>query len=81
MLTRLGESSADAFTVQRVAGHHGITVSQRYVHLWRGAIEASLERFEATSLGANEVPAKRVVRATAVPVLTGSVTFLVTALR
>jgi site-specific recombinase XerD len=71
MLTRLGESGADAFTVQRVAGHHSITMSQRYVHPSRGAIEASFERFEATPRGASEVPAKRVIRATVVPVLNG----------
>ena len=32
MLTRLGESGVDAFTIMRIAGHSSITVSQRYVH-------------------------------------------------
>src|SRR4030095_2151274 len=32
MLTRLGESGADAFTIMRVAGHSTVVVSQRYVH-------------------------------------------------
>ena len=49
MLSRLGESGADAFTIQRVAGHHSVTMSQRYVHPSRGAIEASFERFEDVS--------------------------------
>ena len=29
MLTRLGESGADAFTIMRVAGHSTVVVSQR----------------------------------------------------
>jgi hypothetical protein len=33
MLTRLGEAAADAFTLVKVQGHGGVTVSQRYVHL------------------------------------------------
>ncbi len=32
MLTRLGESGADPFTIQRIAGHSSITISTRYVH-------------------------------------------------
>ena len=31
MLTRLGESGVDAFTIMRIAGHSSITVSQQYV--------------------------------------------------
>jgi integrase len=31
-LTRLGEAGADAFAIQKVAGHSTITISQRYVH-------------------------------------------------
>jgi integrase len=49
MLSRLGESGADAFTIQRVAGHHSVVMSQRYVHPSRGGIEASFERFECIS--------------------------------
>src|SRR5215471_6589326 len=30
--TRLGEADADAFAIQRLAGHSSITISQRYVH-------------------------------------------------
>lgn len=32
MLTRLGEAGADAFSIQKIAGHSSIVVSQRYVH-------------------------------------------------
>ncbi len=32
MLTRLGESEVDAFTIMKIAGHSSVTVSQRYVH-------------------------------------------------
>ena len=41
--TRLGKAGADAFTIQRLAGHSSITISQRYVHPDRQAkIEAVL---------------------------------------
>ncbi len=30
--TRLGNAGCDAFTIQRLAGHSSITISQRYVH-------------------------------------------------
>ena len=30
--SRLGNAGADAFTIQRLAGHSSITISQRYVH-------------------------------------------------
>ena len=32
MLTRLGQSGADPFTIQKIAGHSSITISTRYVH-------------------------------------------------
>ena len=31
-LTRLGEANADPYTIQKIAGHSSILVSQRYVH-------------------------------------------------
>jgi integrase len=37
MLTRLGESGVDAFTIMRIAGHSSIVVSQRYTHPTPGA--------------------------------------------
>jgi site-specific recombinase XerD len=33
ILTRLGEVGADAFTLVKIKGYGGVTVSQRYVHL------------------------------------------------
>lgn len=32
MLTRLGLSGADAYTIKRIAGHSSVTVSERYIH-------------------------------------------------
>lgn len=47
MLTCLGERGADAFTVQRTAGRHRVTMSRRYAHPTRDVIEARFVRFEA----------------------------------
>jgi len=47
MLTRLGESGADAFTIMRIAGHSSVTVSQRYVHPSPETLERAFERYEA----------------------------------
>jgi integrase len=47
MLTRLGEAGADAFTIQRIAGHSSITVSQRYVHPSEESTGRALERLDA----------------------------------
>jgi integrase len=47
--TRLGESGADAFTIQRLAGHSSITISQRYVHQHKGIAEAAITRLEELS--------------------------------
>ena len=46
MLTRLGEAGADAFTIMRIAGHNGVTVSQRYVHPTPEGMERAFERLE-----------------------------------
>jgi len=53
MLTRLGESGVDAFTIMRIAGHSSITVSQRYVHPSSEAVERAFERLQlsGTSVG------------------------------
>jgi integrase len=45
-LTRLGEAGADAFTIQKVAGHSTITISQRYVHPTEERIEDAFSRLE-----------------------------------
>jgi integrase len=47
MLTRLGESGVDAFTIMRIAGHSSITVSQRYVHPSQEAMERAFQCLEA----------------------------------
>jgi len=40
--TRLGERGADAFAIQRLAGHSSITISQRYVHPSAGRLDAAI---------------------------------------
>jgi len=46
MLTRLGESGAEAFTIMKIAGHSSVTVSQRYVHPTPEGMERAFERLE-----------------------------------
>lgn len=45
--TRLGEAGADAFTIMRLMGHSGVTVSQRYVHPSPEAMQRAVERLQA----------------------------------
>jgi integrase len=45
--TRLGESGCDAFTIQKLAGHSSIVVSQRYVHPTPARLESSIGQLEA----------------------------------
>ncbi len=40
--TRLGERGADAFAIQRLAGHSSITVSQKYVHPTVSKLDATI---------------------------------------
>jgi len=47
MLTRLGEAGADAFSIQKIAGHSSITISQRYVHPTPERIEGAFTALEA----------------------------------
>ena len=54
MLTRLGESGTDAFTIMRVAGHSSVTVSQRYMHPSPETVERAFERLERLNAGATE---------------------------
>ena len=42
MLTRLGESGCDVWTLARIAGHSSIRISQRYVHPSTAHIERSV---------------------------------------
>lgn len=48
MLTRLGESGVDAFTIMRIAGHSSIVVSQRYIHPTPEAVERAFERLQSS---------------------------------
>lgn len=54
MLTRLGESGVDAFTIMRIAGHSSITVSQRYVHPSPEAVERAFQRLQDANGGGIE---------------------------
>lgn len=50
--TRLGESGVDAFTIQKLAGHSNITISQRYVHPTGPRLEGAIGLLEASTLSA-----------------------------
>jgi len=45
LLTRFGETGADAFTIKKVAGHSSVTISERYIHPTPGGQERAFERF------------------------------------
>jgi len=45
-LTRLGEAGADPFTIQKIAGHASILISQRYVHPTPERIENAFAKLE-----------------------------------
>lgn len=46
LLTRLGEPGTDSFTIQKIAGHSSILVSQRYVHPTPERLEDAFARLE-----------------------------------
>ena len=46
LLTRLGEAGADPFTIQKIAGHASILISQRYVHPTPERLEDAFARLE-----------------------------------
>ena len=54
-LTRLGESGADAFTIQKMAGHSSIVVSTRYVHPTPERVEDAMSRLETYNQRKSEV--------------------------
>lgn len=56
--TRLGESGCDAFTIQKLAGHSSITISQRYVHQGKAIAQSAIERLEELSKKKPEVEHK-----------------------
>jgi site-specific recombinase XerD len=44
MLSGLGETGADAFTIVKIAAHSSVTVSERYVHPTPEGMEHAFER-------------------------------------
>lgn len=44
--TRLGERGLDAFTIQKLAGHSSITISQQYVHPTPARLESAVGLLE-----------------------------------
>jgi integrase len=46
-LTRLGEAGADPFTIQKIAGHASILISQRYVHPTPERLEDAFAKLES----------------------------------
>ena len=73
MLTRLGESGVDAFTIMRIAGHSSIVVSQRYIHPTPEAMERAFERLQLSGDFAVIEP-KRLPAATVSATLEGQAT-------
>src|SRR5215813_13592800 len=59
-LTRLGEANTDPYTIQKIAGHSSILVSQRYVHPTPERVEDAFARLERyNQLQAEQLNAKR----------------------
>jgi len=44
-LTRFGEAGAHAFTIEKVAGHSSVKISERYIHPTPEGRERAFERF------------------------------------
>jgi hypothetical protein len=75
MLTRLGESGVDAFTIMRIAGHSSITVSRRYIHPSAEAVERTFERLQSLNRDAEVVrEQKRLLPATVLATFNDSIT-------
>ena len=51
VLTRLGESGCDAWTLARIAGHSSTAMSARYVHASEDAVLAAVERLSGHNFG------------------------------
>jgi site-specific recombinase XerD len=51
MLTGLGESGVDVFTIMQMAGHSGIVVSQLYIHPALEAVERAFKRLQLSREG------------------------------
>jgi hypothetical protein len=58
MLTRLGESGVDVFTIMKIAGHSSVTVSEKYVHPSSESMERAFVRLQEFNERANrQLPA------------------------
>lgn len=55
MLTRLGESGVDAFTIMRIAGHSSIVVSQRYIHPTPESVERAFESLQRATARSGQI--------------------------
>src|SRR5574337_1115120 len=55
MLTWMGETGTDAFTIMRTAGHSSVSACQRYVHPSPEAVERTSERLGGSN-ARNAVP-------------------------
>ena len=49
--TRLGMAGADAFTIQKLAGHSSIVISQRYVHSDREVRQSAIRLLDRLNAG------------------------------
>jgi hypothetical protein len=52
MLTRVGETGADSFTIKKTAGHSSVTTSEKYIHPSGETMERAFQRLETLNLGA-----------------------------
>ena len=60
MLTRLGASGANAFDIQKVAGHASALISQRYSHPPAESIKLAFGRLEAYNENASKLITGRI---------------------
>ena len=56
--TRLGNAGCDAFTIQKLAGHSSILISQRYVHSDQEAKQSAIRLLDALSNKKASAPAR-----------------------
>lgn len=62
MLTRLGESGADAFLIRKIAGHSSILISQRYVHPTSERSEDAFSKLDGYNVRKREQEAARAAK-------------------
>jgi len=55
--TRLGNAGCDAFTIQKLAGHSSITISQRYVHTDQEAKQSAIRLLDTLNNKKPSAPA------------------------